>query len=490
MDFIKCLEKSSLSSSERSNLELYYSKKHCLENVNRNQQWFYEDLNFENCNLNKSNAQIVNENISKSKHKMKYHSINFKEKQVPKPILKNECQTTPTKSLSILKDPATPSSNWKMLTTLAASLSYANGKSKMDKDENRTFINTEDKENIHNSSMLEAGCSKKPSRKDKSLGLLCKRFLALYPEYPSSADIVVIGLDEVSKELGVERRRIYDIVNVLESFQLLIKIGKNKYRWFGKGLLPKTLHKLQIMAKKENLAEQIQAMKDIEFMQSLEGSCNDRINSNSTRENISVPYECIRPIKSYDDFHHSIATGGRKEKSLGVMSQKFLMLFLVSAPKILNLDLAAKVLIGNASCDKKESIKFKTKIRRLYDIANILSSLGLIQKIYVTELKERKPAFKYVGPDLDNIDENSDYEILCDNSLTLLMQSFLNENSSSAHNDSENSYSSTTDKETQSKLVRHASLQEICEVAEQEREKMFSNENKHTINTSFDAIYS
>ena len=40
------------------------------------------------------------------------------------------------------------------------------------------------------------------------------------------------------------------------------------------------------------------------------------------------------------------------------------------------------------------------KIRRLYDIANILTSLDLIRKVHVTQLKGRKPAFKYIGPDV------------------------------------------------------------------------------------------
>lgn len=39
------------------------------------------------------------------------------------------------------------------------------------------------------------------------------------------------------------------------------------------------------------------------------------------------------------------------------------------------------------------------KIRRLYDIANVLSSLELIKKVHVTEDKGRKPAFKWTGPE-------------------------------------------------------------------------------------------
>lgn len=38
------------------------------------------------------------------------------------------------------------------------------------------------------------------------------------------------------------------------------------------------------------------------------------------------------------------------------------------------------------------------KVRRLYDIANVLTSLDLIKKVHVTEERGRKPAFKWIGP--------------------------------------------------------------------------------------------
>lgn len=37
-------------------------------------------------------------------------------------------------------------------------------------------------------------------------------------------------------------------------------------------------------------------------------------------------------------------------------------------------------------------------MRRLYDIANVLRSLKLIEKVHVTEERGRKPAFEWVGP--------------------------------------------------------------------------------------------
>uniref|UniRef100_A0A3P8WPX2 Transcription factor E2F7 n=1 Tax=Cynoglossus semilaevis TaxID=244447 RepID=A0A3P8WPX2_CYNSE len=94
----------------------------------------------------------------------------------------------------------------------------------------------------------------------------------------------------------------------------------------------------------------------------------------------------------------SRTTGGnRKDKSLRIMSQKFVMLFLVSRTLTVTLDAAAKILIDESQ-DSSSHSKYKTKVRRLYDIANVLTSLGLIKKVHVREEKGRKPAFRWLGP--------------------------------------------------------------------------------------------
>ena len=81
----------------------------------------------------------------------------------------------------------------------------------------------------------------------------------------------------------------------------------------------------------------------------------------------------------------------RREKSLGLLSQKFVQLFLVSRARVVSLESAARTLLGSCA----DQAKLKTKVRRLYDIANILSSLRLIEKTHLVD--SRKPAFRWLG---------------------------------------------------------------------------------------------
>ncbi|NXL62484.1 E2F7 factor, partial [Chordeiles acutipennis] len=289
-------------------------------------------------------------------------------------------------------DPWTPTANLKMLVSAASPDMRDREKKK------ELFRPIENSEQSHTPDLLQYDmvddCTvdefekQRPSRKQKSLGLLCQKFLARYPSYPLSTEKNTISLDEVASILGVERRRIYDIVNVLESLHLVSRVAKNQYCWHGRHNLSQTLKTLQE-------AGELQYGELMTFFQHKEQDSDYKFGE---RKKETIPDSQERPLLDFSEPDCSSASANsRKDKSLRIMSQKFVMLFLVSKTKIVTLDIAAKILIEETQ-DTVDHSKFKTKVRRLYDIANVLTSLGLIKKVHVTEERGRKPAFKWIGP--------------------------------------------------------------------------------------------
>lgn len=72
----------------------------------------------------------------------------------------------------------------------------------------------------------------KTCRYDSSLGLLTKKFVALIQGAPEG----VLDLNQAATALGVQKRRIYDITNVLEGIGLIEKRSKNNIQWKGMGV--------------------------------------------------------------------------------------------------------------------------------------------------------------------------------------------------------------------------------------------------------------
>jgi transcription factor E2F3 len=64
-------------------------------------------------------------------------------------------------------------------------------------------------------------------RYDNSLGLLTRKFVALLKGSPEG----ILDLNYAAQQLEVQKRRIYDITNVLEGIGLIEKKSKNNVRW-------------------------------------------------------------------------------------------------------------------------------------------------------------------------------------------------------------------------------------------------------------------
>ena len=65
------------------------------------------------------------------------------------------------------------------------------------------------------------------ARYDSSLGLLTQKFVSQLREAPEG----ILDLNQAADSLGVQKRRIYDITNVLEGIGLIQKKSKNNIQW-------------------------------------------------------------------------------------------------------------------------------------------------------------------------------------------------------------------------------------------------------------------
>lgn len=122
----------------------------------------------------------------------------------------------------------------------------------------------------------------------------------------------------------------------------------------------------------------------------------------SEDEEEKIPSVCLNNQKSAVTVEDAIerrqrkgpAPKYKKEKSLGILCQQFISLF-VAWKKVISLEEAARQISDDD--ETMDEQRLKTKIRRLYDIANVLQSIGLIHKTQKSQ--QRKPAFQWIGLD-------------------------------------------------------------------------------------------
>ena len=275
------------------------------------------------------------------------------------------------------------------------------------------------------------------NRKDKSLGLLCENFLRMYSGggggAPGTAGLGVgaaICLDGAAQQLGVERRRIYDIVNILESVDIVSRRGKNQYIWHGTARLARALAALEahvgtsglgfkqvdllglgmplgaagafgsfgsLGASAPTAAAVVAAGQQITF-----GDDDDFMNTQSAateekKSSRSKAGAATSAKKNATAASAASAADPRREQSLGHLSQVFVQMFLgPNDTRIVSLDDAGRWLLGGpvvrpGQTEAQAQSTFKSRVRRLYDIANVFTSLELIDKIHLTQT--RKPAF-------------------------------------------------------------------------------------------------
>ncbi|XP_014671428.1 PREDICTED: transcription factor E2F3-like [Priapulus caudatus] len=101
------------------------------------------------------------------------------------------------------------------------------------------------------------------TRFDTSLGLLTRRFVGMLRSSPDG----VLDLNVAVTTLDVQKRRIYDITNVLEGIRLIQKESKNKIRWRG----------CSVGEQQRAAARQTQRRREIADMEAAEGRLDEMI---------------------------------------------------------------------------------------------------------------------------------------------------------------------------------------------------------------------
>lgn len=128
------------------------------------------------------------------------------------------------------------------------------------------------------------------TRYETSLGLLTKKFVSLFSVDPSGT----VDLNKASSGLGVQKRRIYDITNVLEGIGLVEKKSKNTVHWCG--------------AKNHDLtAEQADLHTDLADLEAKENELDSLISNaemqlkllNEDKRHAYVKYQDLRSIAKF-----------------------------------------------------------------------------------------------------------------------------------------------------------------------------------------------
>ncbi|XP_035245757.1 transcription factor E2F3-like isoform X1 [Anguilla anguilla] len=136
------------------------------------------------------------------------------------------------------------------------------------------------------------------TRYDTSLGLLTKKFLKLLGQ---SADGVV-DLNRAAEVLKVQKRRLYDITNVLEGVHLIKKKSKNNIQWMGCSLSEDgtTLSQCQgLSAEVDELSRQEKKLD--ELLQSCGRDVRQMTEDTHNQRLAYVTYQDIRRIRSLED---------------------------------------------------------------------------------------------------------------------------------------------------------------------------------------------
>lgn len=136
------------------------------------------------------------------------------------------------------------------------------------------------------------------TRYDTSLGLLTKKFIYLLSESEDG----VLDLNWAAEVLDVQKRRIYDITNVLEGIQLIRKKSKNNIQWVGRGLFEDPTRPSRQQQLGQELKELMNAEQTLDqLIQSCSLSFKHLTEDNANKKLAYVTYQDIRAVGNFKE---------------------------------------------------------------------------------------------------------------------------------------------------------------------------------------------
>jgi len=178
---------------------------------------------------------------------------------------------------------------------------------------------------------------------------------------------VTLDLHHLANELNADVKRVFFVSNVLEALGMVSRVSINKVIWKGKAAMYQSLVQLHQLAVEENILQQVQAVH-------LKAQGGDLLEEALVEE--------------------GLREDGKEKVTTGVIIQRLLMAFLVVPHmNIMNANTMGKVIasMGNVRCPQT----------RLYDLANVLVGIGLLQKL---GRPNNATVFQYVGPVVEEVD--------------------------------------------------------------------------------------
>lgn len=176
--------------------------------------------------------------------------------------------------------------------------------------------------------------------KGNSLKKICSRILEEYFKYSAFE----IKLNDFSVQFNIERRRVYDVINIFEGLDIVQKVSKNIYKWQTIKLF---MEKLRIL---------------------------DATTSSEAAKTILFSFESRKPTS--------------KKKMLSFLTARIMKLFYakedrcVTFEEIMNeSEKHYKDIQSILTENVKLTLDSKNRLRRLYDVINAFKAMGLISKI-------------------------------------------------------------------------------------------------------------